>query len=232
MDVGGFLRTSRQRLFSGSADKSTAELDFWRGRFTEEKGVLGNEHFEALFTEQFGVNRSFFAGKRILDIGCGPRGSLEWASDASRRVGIDPLVDAYREFGIDLHAMEYVADPVEHLSFADGSFDVVSSLNSLDHVEDLATAMSEIARVLVPGGSFLLEVEFGHSPTPAEPIEIPADFATSLAPVFTVASVNQFGLSSGHQVHRAHAEKIPYRQSRRRTPGVLIAHLIREPSTP
>ena len=147
-------------------------------------------------------------------------------------VGIDPLVDAYREFGIDLHAMEYVADPVEHLSFADGSFDVVSSLNSLDHVDDLATAMSEIARVLVPGGSFLLEVEFGHSPTPAEPIEIPADFATSLAPVFTVASVNQFGLSSGHQVHRAHAEKIPYRQSRRRTPGVLIAHLIREPSTP
>ena len=52
--------------------------------------------------------------------------------------------------------MEYVADPVEHLSFADGSFDVVSSLNSLDHVDDLATAMSEIARVLVPGGSFLL----------------------------------------------------------------------------
>ena len=176
------------------------------------------------------MDRSFFAGKRILDIGCGPRGSLEWASDTSRRVGIDPLVDTYREFGIDLHAMEYVADPVEHLSFADGSFDVVSSLNSLDHVDDLATAMSEIARVLVPGGSFLLEVEFGHSPTPAEPIEIPADFATSLAPVFTIASVDRFGLSSGHQVHRAHAEKIPYRQSRRQTPGVLIAHLIPEPS--
>ncbi|MEI8405362.1 MAG: class I SAM-dependent methyltransferase [Actinomycetes bacterium] len=135
--------------------------------------MLGNEHFEVLFAEHFGVHRSFFAGKRILDIGCGPRGSLEWASDTSRRVGSDPLVDAYSEFGIDLHAIEYMADPVEHLSSAYGSFDVVSSLNSLDHVDDLATAMSEIARVLVPGGSFLLEGEFGHSPTPAEPIAIP-----------------------------------------------------------
>ena len=105
MDVGGFLRTSRQRLPSGSADKSTAKLDFGRGRFTEENGVLGNEHFEVLFAEHFGVHRSFFAGKRILDIGCGPRGSLEWASDTSRRVGSDPLVDAYSEFGIDLHAI-------------------------------------------------------------------------------------------------------------------------------
>ena len=215
------------RLFGRSSEKAGAELDYWRGRYADEEGSLGNAHFAALVTEQFDLDRSFFSGKRILDIGCGPRGSLEWATDASRRVGIDPLVEAYREFGIDAHAMEYFAYPVEHLGFDDASFDVVSSLNSLDHVDNLDEALSEITRVLVPGGSFLLEVEFGHRPTPAEPIEIPADFAESLAPTFTLISCERYGLAD-HQVHMAHAEKIPYRASRRRRPGVLIAHLVKQ----
>ena len=29
------------------------------------------------------------SGMRVLDVGCGPRGSLEWATMAARRVGID-----------------------------------------------------------------------------------------------------------------------------------------------
>lgn len=52
------------------------------------------------------------AGRRVLDVGCGPRGSLEWADRARVRVGLDPLVDAYRELGVADHAMGYVAaDP-------------------------------------------------------------------------------------------------------------------------
>ena len=222
------FRSAAQRLFGSSAEKGDAELDYWRGRFADEEGTLGNVHFASLFTEQFGLDRSFFVGKRILDVGCGPRGSLEWADDAARRVGIDPLVEGYRELGIDQHAMEYVGTPVEHLPFPDSSFDVVSSLNSLDHVDDLDAAVAEITRVLAPGGSFLLEVEFGHRPTPAEPIEIPADFAESLVPAFALASCERFALSD-HQVHRAHAEKVPYRASGRRRPGVLVARLVKEP---
>ena len=32
------------------------------------------------------------------DIGCGPRGSLEWATMAAERVGLDPPVNKYLGF--------------------------------------------------------------------------------------------------------------------------------------
>ena len=88
---------------------------------------------------------------------------------AAERVGLDPLVDEYREFGIDGHAMSYVAAGAETMLFADGHFDVVSAFNALDHVDDLDAVIAEITRVTRTGGSLLLIVEVGHAPTPTEP---------------------------------------------------------------
>jgi ubiquinone/menaquinone biosynthesis C-methylase UbiE len=105
----------------------------------------------------------------MLDIGCGPRGSLEWADMAAERVGLDPLVDDYRGLGIDEHAMSYVACGAEAIPFADGHFDVVSALNALDHVDDVAGAIAEITRVTHARGALLLIVEVGHVPTVTEP---------------------------------------------------------------
>jgi ubiquinone/menaquinone biosynthesis C-methylase UbiE len=108
----------------------------------------------------------------MLDIGCGPVGSLEWADRARVRVGLDPLVDSYRALGIADHAMRYVAAQAECMPFADGSFDIVSSFNSLDHVDDLDETIAEITRLLAPGGRFLLLVEVNHPPTLTEPITL------------------------------------------------------------
>ena len=33
-----------------------------------------------VYTVVFGLTRDDFAGKAVLDVGCGPRGSLEWAT--------------------------------------------------------------------------------------------------------------------------------------------------------
>ena len=38
-----------------------------------------NSRYQSYFTDNFDLKPEFFAGKRILDVGCGPRGSLEWA---------------------------------------------------------------------------------------------------------------------------------------------------------
>lgn len=160
--------------------KAQAEMRYWRGVWRREHGSLSNDHYERAFTEPFGLTRSFFTGRRILDIGCGPRGSLEWASEAAERVGLDPLVSAYRRLGIDEHDMSYVDAPSEAIPFPPDHFDVVSSFNSLDHVSNLDATLDEITRVTKAGGSLLLITDVNHAPTPAEPISFSWDVLEQL----------------------------------------------------
>ena len=152
--------------------KGAYELAYWRSRRLEE-GVLKNDWYVKTFTEHAGLERRFYDGKRILDVGCGPRGSLEWADTAAERVGLDPLVGRYRSLDIDRHAMRYVEAPAERIPFPDDHFDVVTSINSLDHVEDVDAAIREMVRVLAPGGLILLVVEIHPRPTIAEPHVLP-----------------------------------------------------------
>jgi SAM-dependent methyltransferase len=222
------VRTAvRRHVFHQFEPKGDAEFEFWRKVREDAGGTLRNDHYEQLFTNQFDLTRAFFAGKRILDIGCGPRGSLEWATQASRRVGLDPLVDRYRDLGINEHAMEYRSAPAEKIPFGDESFDIVSSLNSLDHVDDLHATLDEITRVLVSGGSFLLEVEFGHRPTDTEPIEIPGSFVESLQPTFQVVLNHRFAAPK-EGLHTAYVEAVPYKEGKRYRPGVMVAHLVKQ----
>ena len=53
------------------------------------------------------------------------RGSREWADVAAERVGLDPLVPAYRELGIDRHQMGFCVACSECIPFADSCFDVI-----------------------------------------------------------------------------------------------------------
>src|SRR4051794_25469220 len=141
--------------------KASAEIGYWHDR-VEVEGQLRNDWYERAFTAHFGVDRSFYAGRRVLDIGCGPRGSLEWCDQAAERVGLDPLANRYLKLGADRHRMRYVASGVEQIPFEDGHFDIVSCLNSLDHVDDVDAAMREITRVTRRDGTLLLFCEIGH----------------------------------------------------------------------
>ena len=64
------------------------EFNFWKGMFVEVDGHLPDSHYEPLHTQVYGLTRADYRGKRILDIGCGPCGSLEWADMADQRVGL------------------------------------------------------------------------------------------------------------------------------------------------
>lgn len=179
------VRPVLARLKLDRRAKYLYESLYWRRRKADER-VLGNDWYAPLFTTRVGLDREVYAGKRVLDIGCGPRGSLEWADHAARRVGLDPLVAVYRRLGIDQHAMEYVAAPAEQQPFPDASFDIVTSINSLDHVDDLEVTIEEIGRVLAPGGLLLVVVEVGHAPTIAEPHRIGWDLAARFGDGFEV----------------------------------------------
>jgi ubiquinone/menaquinone biosynthesis C-methylase UbiE len=171
--------------------KGRHEYAFWREQAAREDGRLENRHYEHFFTGWFGLDRGFYAGKRVLDVGCGPRGSLEWADMAARRVGLDPLAKKYRQLGIAEQRMEYVAAPAETIPAEDGSFDVVTSFNALDHTDDPRAAAREMCRVLAPGGTLLLATDVNHEPTPMEPQTFGWEAAEWFAPPLTPLRVER-----------------------------------------
>jgi len=198
-----------QALFP-SAMKRRAELKHWQDRYGVENGSLSNSHYEPLYTTVFSLNRDSYNGKRVLDIGCGPRGSLEWADGALQRVGLDPLVNDYRAFGIDAHKMEYRAAPSHKIPFGDGHFDIVTCLNALDHVDDFEGTVAEIKRVTKRGGLFLVSVEIDHPPTAAEPIVLSKRSFQAFAPEFTTLQEDTFGTPADHMLHDGVLLKAPY----------------------
>jgi ubiquinone/menaquinone biosynthesis C-methylase UbiE len=171
--------------------KRVMELVYWFSRRISER-TLSNDHYVHFYTNHFGLTRSDYRDKRVLDIGCGPRGSLEWADMAAERVGLDPLVNQYRALGAHTHRMRYVAAGAESIPFPDGHFDIVCSFNSLDHVDDLDRVVSEICRTVKPGGLFLLISELNHAPTLTEPLTFSWDVVERFSPPLDVLETARY----------------------------------------
>lgn len=151
------------------------ELRFWKN-YLKTRGRFSNTHYVYFYTTHFGLETSDYCGKVILDIGCGPMGSLEWASMAARRIGLGPLAGEYLKLGAAQHQMEYMKAPSENIPLGTGECQVVLAFNSLDHVDDIFTTIMEIKRITQPGGIFLLLVEVNHPPTSCEPINLSPKF--------------------------------------------------------
>ncbi len=84
--------------------------------------------------------------------------------------------------------MRYVRASAEKIPFPDGYFDIVSSINSLDHVDDLDDAIREICRVLASGGELLLVTDVNHKPTVTEPVSFDWRVTDRFAPLRVVRS--------------------------------------------
>jgi SAM-dependent methyltransferase len=205
--------------------KRRAELAWWTARRRAE-GELHHAHYERLFTEPFELERRFYTGKAILDVGCGPRGSLEWADDARERIGLDPLARRYRRLRSDRHRMRYVAARAEAIPFEDRRFDVVTALNSLDHVEDPRAVAEEMVRVLAPGGLVLLIVEIGHQPTSTEPIVFDWDVPRLFSGACTSLLERRLEKTLGGVNDTVLLDPVPYDAAADAGhPGVLVAKL-------
>lgn len=202
--------------------KEHLELRYWKQRRAIEGRLVG-KHYRQFYTTYFGLTPSSYSGRRVLDIGCGPRGSLEWADMALERIGLDPLAKRYLRLGTHEHKMKYIASPAESMPFEDGYFDIVSSFNSLDHVKDVETTIREIKRVLRSKGLFLLLVDVNHEPTAYEPHDISWDIVLRFAPEFEVIEENHYEKGAGG-MYESILEGIPYNSANpRRRIGVLAA---------
>lgn len=109
------------------------------------------------------AKRWMAAGARVLDIGCGAGYHVRhFARKASRVAAIDvdrvSLRAARRK--VRSSRVTFMHYDGERLPFADASFDMVSTLDVLEHVSDRDAMVAEIARVLRPGGTWVASVPY------------------------------------------------------------------------
>src|SRR5688572_24003653 len=95
----------------------------------------------------------------VLDIGTGTGTNLRLLRELgfSRRRGLDSSDEAIRwcaEKGLG----EVTKGDVRRLPFGDGEFQLVLATDVIEHVDDDTLAISEIRRVLAPGGTAILTV--------------------------------------------------------------------------
>jgi ubiquinone/menaquinone biosynthesis C-methylase UbiE len=111
------------------------------------------------------------AGDRVLDLGCGDGALTGVLADAAGAgvgasggsgvsgsvIGVDVAEAALRRARARHPGLTFALAPVDGaLPFDDGSFEVVWASEVIEHVADTARWLSEVRRVLVPGGCLLL----------------------------------------------------------------------------
>ncbi|MBN1436594.1 MAG: class I SAM-dependent methyltransferase [Sedimentisphaerales bacterium] len=103
---------------------------------------------------------------RLLDIGCGTGTMAGWCmtfgNEVGEVIGLDMsegMIEKAREKAIGLDIADrahFIVGDSEHLPFPDGSFDVVTCLNSFHHYPHQQRAVREMRRVLAPGGKAII----------------------------------------------------------------------------
>ncbi|MEQ8426906.1 MAG: class I SAM-dependent methyltransferase [Gammaproteobacteria bacterium] len=108
------------------------------------------------------------AGLKVLDIGCGNGYVLSrYARNGAEVYGVDitekALTLTKKRFELmDLPCVLEQTDG-DSLPFSDNTFDIVSSMGVLHHIENPSPMVQEIHRVLKPGGRFILMLYYKWS---------------------------------------------------------------------
>ena len=151
-----FRHRKLMEIFGVDRTKYACEIEFWQEKFDAENGEFDNAFYKRLFLAVAGEeNQDFVKDKIFADFGCGPRGSLQWADQARLRIGIDVIADAYTRFNTRRHDMCYVTSTEKWIPLPSNYADVLSTINSIDHVDDFPALCSELRRVMAPGAIFL-----------------------------------------------------------------------------
>jgi SAM-dependent methyltransferase len=136
---------------NANAARWSADDDAWRGyKRVGDRLVLEDRVARTL---ALAIPRP---GGAYLDVGCGPGVLTKLFADrigAARVAGVDQL-----DRGSGLEFRAFNLDERAALPFEDASFDVVSCLETLEHVHDTDHLVGEIRRVLKPNGYALMSV--------------------------------------------------------------------------
>ncbi len=139
-----------------------AHAEWWQREFTDGA--------DPEYTEQIlPLAEAWLAGfDRVLDVGTGDGQLARRIQQAHRAhvVGVDGARNQVSEARRRGAEVGYVQAGALDLPFAVGSFDAVVACLVFEHIDDLDGAVAEVARVLRPGGRFLLMLNHPLLQTP------------------------------------------------------------------
>jgi ubiquinone/menaquinone biosynthesis C-methylase UbiE len=186
---------------------SSRTFEYDGERLLPEKRRLKNLVAEDL--AKFRFASPYAAGKFVLDTGCGAgQGTAYLAREGARRVvGVDISIEAvtyardrYVEKGPG-HNLAFMQMDAARLAFCDQTFEMVTSIELIEHLREPERYVGEIRRLLKDGGILILSTPNKriNSPTPGTmwPHHIhdfyPDELEELLAQYFS--SVEMWGLS-------------------------------------
>jgi SAM-dependent methyltransferase len=124
---------------------------WWQREFTEGADP---EYVEQILPL---VDKHFEGARRVLDVGCGEgQVSRRIAALGADVVGIDPTRAQIAVARERAGAPRYALAMADDLPCADGAFDAVVMCLVIEHIDPIDPCLHEIARVLAPGGRFVL----------------------------------------------------------------------------
>lgn len=118
--------------------------------------------WHALFTEVLDI----VPGEDVVDVGCGPGGIHKQLFRAGAQVfGIDAspgmVAEAKAQAERDGLNVQVQVGDAENLPFSDDQFDAALCCHMLYHVPDIRKALTELRRVVRPGGRVLISTNAG-----------------------------------------------------------------------
>ncbi|MDB5092388.1 MAG: hypothetical protein JWO85_489 [Candidatus Eremiobacteraeota bacterium] len=130
-------------------------MRFTGERFVPElRGQISYEHLH-----RYEIARRFARDQDVLDVACGEGYGASYLAQVARSVvGVDSDVDAIRHAASRYTAMNLrfrIGDAAQ-LPLADGSFDLVVSFETIEHLADQEGMLSEISRVLRADGRLII----------------------------------------------------------------------------
>lgn len=144
---------------ASSVQKQYANADNLNTRIAFQQRFSQNTYgFSRWLMDQY----DFPASARVLELGCGTgsmwAGKEELAASFSRLVLTDFSSGMLEEAKANLAGLpkaEFLQADIQSLPFENGEFDFIIANMMLYHVPDKAKAISEVRRVLRPGGTFV-----------------------------------------------------------------------------
>ena len=210
-----FRRQKLSAFFTNEIEykKRKAELRFWEERLSSKGGIdYWRKLYFDLYCHYLGAQQDSFAGKVLMDIGCGPHGVVSMF-EAKFKLGVDPFVYHYRQM-FNLHNknnVKYLSCGGEDIPLPDETVDVVISRNAIDHVDDVRSTFCEVHRVLRNEGEIIFSINYQDEPSICEPHVLNDEtLRTALQDIFDFEIVKRFPENYDSEIGGAGQFKYPH----------------------